>query len=723
MNLHRSIFTVLLFLLLAVLLVQRIREQLNYGQVHVRFGKETAASVAAVHAIGHGGEVWSLTRREDDRSAFSQFGKSGPLISLRVFAKEGVSSTPLVEEVRIGENWCQPSWPVPLRKGPLPFIPSPESSKLRASLKISEYVPENFSRWNSLDPCESFNWQGDQWLLVTPFFQALVFLLVPWYLYRLICQMTRFGGNPGHVGDPFKFGVSRWAVLGRGLVSLVLVFTLFLALHQLYCALPTFFRIRWGNQFIASLSLISAIGSLTFVYCRRIVGLPGDRERLKLVSLLLVIAGVLKVLWVLLLDSVQTGDYEKYLSYGQQMASGDWNSFSGREYYGFPVFLRRAFVWTYPLLSVGGSGLRVIETTNVILQLLTGMMFLWMVSRMFSLSVACCSLPFLFLYPGFWYATTIVSHNTPGYFWMLAVWCVFEILRTLEQSAPGDSPGSARMIRRVLVCATLGLCLGLLELSKSYNQILLLSLACFAILELLSTTRQIDDNSNRQIWSRRLRICFFVAAACLISIRIERTVGAVITAKAGPFQTLPFLDHILAVDSQTDGSARYVDWWKRDFFPLVSGPTRQELAVRKLMHEKLTGGTLTFTGILLKNRFYSDQVMDYPNRAFGARKDSVEGLQEVYRVPWYGTQRRVIYAVYCVLLIGAVLRCFLLPLFAVTRAELFPLIFCVGGFFILVLIAESCPYYGEIAVFPMTWSTGLVLERFCRSVVAAGGDK
>ena len=279
------------------------------------------------------------------------------------------------------------------------------------------------------------------------------------------------------------------------------------------------------------------------------------------------------------------------------------------------------------------------------------------------------------------------------------------------------------MIRRVLVCATLGLCLGLLELTKSYNQILLLSLACFSILELLSTTRQIDDNSGRQIWSRRLRICLFVGVACLISIRIERTVGAVIDAKAGPFQTLPFLDHILAVDSQTDGSARYVDWWKRDFFPLVSGPTRQELAVRKLMHEKLTGGTLTFTGILLKNRFYSDQVMDYPNRAFGARKDSVEGLQEVYRVPWYGTQRRVIYAVYCVLLIGAVLRCFLLPLFAVTRAELFPLIFCVGGFFILVLIAESCPYYGEIAVFPMTWSTGLVLERFCRSVVAAGGDK
>jgi len=723
MKRHRSIFIVLLTLLFAVLLIQRIREQLNYGQVHLRLSRETGASVAKVEAIGTAGVIWQLTRREDDRNTYSQLGKSGPLVALRIFSKEGAASTPVVEEVRIGENWCQPSWPVPIRQGPLPYSGSPESTENQGSLKISEYIPEHFSTWNSLDSFGGFNWQGDQWLMVTPFAQSLLFSIILVFLYRAICRLRRFGDHTDFTQQTFQFSTGLLPAAGRGLVALIVVAGIAIALHQLFCQLPTFYRVRWGNQFIASLSLIFALGSLIFTYCRRIVNAPEDRDRLKLASLLLIVAGLLKVLWIILIDSAQTGDYQKYLSYGQQMASEDWDSLTGREYYGFSVFLRRAFVWTYPLFSIAGSGLRVIEASNIVLQLLTGIMFLWLVSRMFCVSVACCSIPFLFLYPGFWYATTIVSHNTPGYFWMFAAWCVFEILRTLEQSLPGDSPGSTRMIRRLLVCATLGLCLGLLELLKSYNQILMLSLACFAILELLSITRQIDENSGRQIWLRRLRICLFVGAACLISFRIERTVGAVIYAKAGPFQTLPFLDHILAVDSQTDGSARYADWWKRDFFPLVNGPTRLELAFRKVMHEKLTGGTLTFTGILQKNRFYSDQCMDYPNRSFGALTGSVEGLQEVYRVPWYGTQRRVIYAVYCVLLIGTVLRCFLAPFFAVTRPELFPLCFCVGGFFALLLLAESCPYYGEIAVFPMTWSTGLVLERVCRSFVAKGGDR
>jgi hypothetical protein len=723
MNLHRSIFTVLLSVLFAVLLFQRIRDEANYGQVHVRFSRDTGASVAKVYAIGPGGLAWPLTRREDDRNTFSKFGKSRPLVSFRVFPKHDATLPPLVEEVRIGENWCQPSWPVSLRKGPIPVVIPPASADTTLSSNVSEYVPENFSHWSFLDSNGCFNWQGDQWLLVTPLVQALAFVLVPWYLCRLISRMLTFGGNHSNSGDSFEFGGSRLAVLGKSTAPLVLAVVLFLALHQLYGLLPTFYRIRWGNQFLASVCLLLASGTVIFAYCRRIVSLPGDRERLRLAALLLIIAGVLKVLWILLLDSDQTGDYRNYLSYGQQMAAGDWNSFEGRERYGFWLFLRRAYVWLYPLLSITGGGTGAIETANVLLQLLTGGMFLWLVSHMFSVSVACCSLPFLFLYPGFWYATTIVSHNTPGYFWMFAVWCLFERLRLMEQSPRGDSSGSARIIRRATVCVALGFCFGLLELTKSYKPILLLSLACWAMLNVLSTPPKTGDNPNPQIWFRRLRICLIVAVALVISSQISNRVDGVIETKAGPFEPMPFLDNILGVDSQTDGSAIYVDWWKRDYFPVVSGPIRRELAVRKLLHEKLTGGVITFTGILLKNRFYSEQCMDYPHRAFGALKNSMEGIQEVYRVPWHEMQERAVFAIYCVLLIGAVLRCLLIPLFAVTQAELFPLCFCVGGFFILVLIAESCPYYGEIAVFPMTWSTGLVLERFCRSIVAAEDDK
>lgn len=721
MNRRRSIFAVLLSLLFLVLLFHRLREQLNYGQVHVRFSKETGASVAKVDAIGPGGAVWPLTRREDDLSTFSQFGKTGALLSFRVYSREGVSAIPLVEEIRIGENWCQPSWLVPVRNGPRPVSIQQESSTILYG-HIIEYNPASFSRWDSLDLKESFNWQGDHWLLITPLLQGLVFLLVPWYFYRFICKLVTFESNPGNVRDTFQFGGSRLAGLASWFASLVVVLVLILLLHQLYCILPIFFGPRWGNQFVASLSLIFTIGTVTFVYCRRIVSLNEDRKRMRLAGLLLLVTGVLKVLWILLIDTDQTGDYKKYLSYGQQMAAGDWSSFEGR-WNAFSLFLRRAYVWLYPLLSITGGGRTVIEASNVLLQLLTAVMFLWIASRMFCVSVACCSLPFLLMYPGFWYAPTIVSHNTPGYFWLLAVWCLFEILRMLEEPLVVGTSGVRRLIQRAFVCLNLGICLGLLELTKSYKPIVLLSLASMAILDTLSRHMQIGSNSGCYKWFRYKRIWLFIGAACVISVCVERTVDAILVAKAGPISPSEFLEKILGVDSQTDGSAPYLNWWKRYYFPIVSGPERRELAVRKLVHEKLTGGIITFTGILLKNAFYSIQSMDNPLHTFGALSGKVEGFEEVRRVPWHGMQIRAVYATYSFLLLATAIRCFLAPLFPVTRSELFPLCFCGGGYIALVLVAESCPYYGEIAAFPMTWSTGLVLERLCRSFLAAGGDK
>ena len=85
--------------------------------------------------------------------------------------------------------------------------------------------------------------------------------------------------------------------------------------------------------------------------------------------------GLVKLLWIFNLDTAQTGDYQKYMDYGMQMASGDWASFSDDEHTGFLIFLRRAFVWTYPLSSGVVRGIIKPEVVNVLLQLCSTALF------------------------------------------------------------------------------------------------------------------------------------------------------------------------------------------------------------------------------------------------------------------------------------------------------------------------------------------------------------
>lgn len=716
----RFILPVLLCLVTATMLLLRIREQTNYGQVHVRVSGDSSSAVASILAVGPAGSLTKLVRRDDDAAIFSQFGATGPVHRIHVVTRPGVTQQPLVEEIRVGENWCTPSWQVPIVEGPI-IVPLPvelQQGEFRPA--ITEYVPGRFSSLNFLDVHEAINWQGDFWLLLTPCVEAAVMIVVPWFLYCLLRPIiVRSLGTsiPEQDLQLLNSGPGLAGLVSRGVLYLVMVFVAILVIHQLYWQIPDFRRIRWGNQFLVSTLLLLALGWAIRAYCCRMTRLVDDRARIRTAGLLLLGVGLIKLLWISSVDTVQTGDYQKYADYGMQMASGDWNSFSDREHTGFPIFLRRAFVWTYPLSLGVVRGIIQPEGVNVAFQLGSTVLFGWLVSRMFSVSVACCSIPFFVLYPGFWYAPTIMSHNTPGYFWMLAAWCSFEKLRQSAGECLSEHRTGWHRPAFLMWCLTLGICLGLMELTKLLNQMLIAGLVLVAGLELL---RRLAGDGNVLAFSSRrsaLLFCGGLIVAMLISSRAVKLVDQQVLQRAAPV-SLPstsFVDHILGVDSETDGSAIWVNWWKRDYFPLLSGSLKEQLAVRKLLHEKLTCGIQAFSGVLRRNHFYSLQSMDYAWRAFGGRAGSTEGAQEVYRVPWCGMQRRLIQGTCLLLLFCTAARILLGPICAVTAAELFPLCFSVGGYLAIVLLAEAAPYYGEIGVFPMIWSTGLIVERSCRS--------
>ena len=719
MNYKRFILLVLFCLVAATMLLLRIREQTNYGQVHVRVSGDSSSAVASVQAVGPGGALSKFFRRDDDAAIFSQFGAISPVLRIQVVTRRGVTQQPVVEEIRVGENWCAPSWQVPIVEGPI-IVPLPvelQQGEFRPA--ITEYVPGRFSSLNFLDVHEAINWQGDFWLLLTPCVEAAVMIVVPWLLYCLLRPIiARSAGSSIPQPDLQRRHSGRGpaGLVSRGVPYVVLVFVAILVIHQLYWQIPDFHRIRWGNQFLVSILLLLLLGCAVGGYCRRITRLADDRSRIRTAGLLLLGVGLIKILWIFSVDTVQTGDYQKYADYGMQMASGDWTSFSDREHTGFLIFLRRAFVWTYPLSLGVVRGIIQPEVVNVLLQLGSTSLFGWLVSRMFSVAVACCSIPFFVLYPGFWYAPTIMSHNTPGYFWMLAAWCSFEKLRQSAGECLSEHRTGWHRPAFLMWCLTLGICLGLMELTKLLNQMLIAGLVLVAGLELL---RRLAGDGNVLAFSSRrsaLLFCGGLVGAMLISSRTVKVVDQQILQRAAPISqsSTSFVDHILGVDSETDGSSIWVNWWKRDYFPLLSGSLKEQLAVRKLLHEKLTCGIQAFLGVMRRNHFYSLQSMDYAWRAFGARARSAEGAQEVYRVPWFGMQRRLIQGTCLLLLFCTAARILVGPIFPVTAAELFPLFFSVGGYLAIVLLAEAAPYYGEIGVFPMIWSTGLVVERFCR---------
>lgn len=719
MKQKRFILSGLLCLVAATMLLLRIREQANYGQVHVRVSGDSSSAVASILAAGPDGSLSKLVRRDDDATIFSQFGATGPVHRIHVVTRPGVTQQPVVEEIRVGENWCAPSWQLPIVKGPI-FVPLPaelQKSDLRPA--ITEYVPGRFSTLSFLDSHRAINWQGDFWLLLTPCIEAAVMIVVPWFLYRLLhLFIVRSMRTSIPEQDLKRLHSGRWlaGLVSRAVLYVVVVFVAILVIHQLYWQIPDFHRIRWGNQFLVSILLLLVLGCAVWAYCCRITRLSDDRARIRTAGLLLLGVGLIKLLWISSVDTAQTGDYQKYADYGMQMAFGDWTSFSDREHTGFPVFLRRAFVWTYPLSLGVTRGIIQPEVVNVLLQLGSTALFGWLVSRMFSVSVGCCSIPFFVLYPGFWYAPTIMSHNTPGYFWMLAAWCSFEKLRQSASECLSEDRTGWHRPAFLMWCLTLGISFGLMELTKMLNQMLMAGLFLVVGFELLR--RLAGDGNVLEFSSRRsaLLFCGGLVIAMLISSRAVKVVDQQVLQRATPVSppSTSFVDHILGVDSETDGSAIWVNWWKRDYFPLLSGSLKEQLAVRKLLHEKLTCGIQAFLGVLRRNHFYSLQSTDYAWRAFGSRAGSTEGAQEVYRVPWCGMQRRVIQGTCFLLLFCAAARILLCPIFPVTAAELMPLCFSVGGYLAIVLLAEAAPYYGEIGVFPMIWSTGLIVERFCR---------
>ena len=697
------LYILLVAIAFATLLMLRVRLELNYGELHLGIPATVQTQGVEVFAKHLNGQLVPLVRREEDARLFSQLACSGPCSSLVITVPDSANFVPTDLEVRFGEHWGAPSIALPFSTEKTSDVAIRGGIPMKTWELTPRTVSSNYT-WGVRSAC---NWQGDIWLFVVPLLQVLLGFSVAKFFGKVGWQYFFAGRGEVLVVPPTGVDLESLPLTGW-LFSCVRYFFLLLISGQVWALLPGFVFVRWGNQFLALVVVVLGFGGLSHVYVRAVLRTADDSVRWKLAAFLLLFVVVVKLWFCWRFDAVQRGDYERYYRYGVAMATGDWGLIGDRAVLTRVAFLERSLVFTAPLISLFGKSLTVLELAALGIEILTVVLTMWLVTRMFSATVGCLTLPFLLFYPPFVFGTWVVGTTTPGFLVMLLVWCamqkLYEYFRFNLVTGKNGNVLSGWLLPTLVFCAALTL----LELLRVAGVFVYASAFVCSITGVLCLRRAGFVSSG----SRSLRLMFLLALTIylgFVSVRTGRNmVLSVIRRHVETGPSISLLSSLSAMDSATNGSGGTISNWR--FATLLNVPpnVRFELNWRKLLHEKLLVGVDAWLHPLRKNAYLA-LLQDFQNRVLGGVHGAREGFMSWTRVPWYSTLRLLTDGICLLLLMLTGMRVLGAYRLGVTRAELFPLCFVVLQYSAIVLLLEAGPYYSQILAFPLAWSSAGVL--------------
>jgi hypothetical protein len=699
---RRRIFLLALFLgCFLGALIYRYRNSLNYGQVHVKLPAEFASrddiSVAVKSKFGALGE---LVQSTDDPLIWGMRETVPSVVSLVLAADQRFEFRVNELTARLGEHWVSPFNDIsPAGEA----AELPEFSVPRKAFAIE--VPLSPVHRSAI-PSQStvVNWQGDLWLFLVPFLQSCLVVAVGLISVRLwsVLATEELAANAA-TSPMLRHSSKLLDVVGATLRVMFLI----LVAHQLRSVCYPLWNVRWGYQFLWASLIFVALVVLTWRYTRAICTSLSYRHQFKLLLGLLALAGIAKVIWVASFDSAQTADFRDYWRHGQSMAKGDWRSVSDPDYALLPVIAKRSYVFVLPLVKLFDASLTSMELINIVLQLLTVAMCVWLVQRMYDFKTACLAVPFLLIYPDFWYSPTVCTHDTPGYFWVVAFFCIFELVRIQVIRFSKEKLTGYRCICMGLLSVAMGVSFAMVELQRSFGPFLLLGIVLYFGVTLILIGQKIWLAD----WLRWMPTCVGILGMSFIAFTtaggIQRSITQELVSKVGPFKPTTTLAYLTAVDSTTDATWTNMHPWRFWYYPEVPESHKQELTIRKLVHEKLISGPKFWLCLLRKNQGLSNSTF-MMEEAFGG--SSSAGFNDALRVPWYSFNRFLCNACYAATLCLFVIRLIYIGRFPVTSAELYPLCYCVGQYLTILFTTELAFTYDQFTAFPLAWSSALVLR-------------
>lgn len=699
----RIVFVLLMFAAFFTAVWHRQKDELNYGQVHVRTAEHWKPHVVSVLVRLPDNSLRSLRSREEDRNVYSMLDNVSPVTSVVICTDTGFQPDDVPPEIRCGENWVSPYRELAVTELPRKLQTNQSSSG--EELVWWEFIPEPYSRSRRLAAPGTVNWQGDHWLISVPLLQTLVcslFLVSGFFLFRS-ARLSEPGGS--HNYRAVNLRATPLFSVSSGCVRCILIL---LILQQLAWFFPLLWGVRWGWQFlVALLGLLILLSGILF-YIREILRAGSDRRRMLIAGTFLLVSLILKLIWVSRIDSVQTGDYEKYWRYGQAIAANDVGLVGDQHWPTRILYLQRAWAFTSPIVQLFGSDFSALEISCVVLQMLTAVLCGWLIRRMFTLQAACSALPFLMFYPAFWYSPTLAAINNAGFLSMVAIWCLVQLSMTFLGNLYGRMLKLSDYFRWGCLTLLLSGFWALVDLQKSFGVFVILTsviTGSYAVLRYLG----MPDEQRPQKFFRTV----FLAVAMLyfswyFSRMIQRVANADLVRMNGPLPSVSMIQYLSSVDSTTNGDGRTLDNWRFAYVPMAPAPQRERLLMRKIFHEKVAVGIELWLCALRKNAFMTLQT-DYKNRTFGGYAKGVEGRWEFTRVPWNFAQNWMLQGFYSFMLLLALKRLLSSNQMPIATGELFPLVFVIGQYLVILFAMEAGPYYSHILGFPLAWSAGLVM--------------
>jgi len=713
----RKIWLVRIFLVAAIIagvFTFRTATGRHYGRLCVVLDEQVVANNSVgVFARGVDGVLRVLQPRPEDRRIWS-LQANWPAVDSLVIAGNQLTSEQISGlRIRLGASMIHGR---SMEVGSVTRLSakSPAAAELQRRFGFAEtweVVPKPaFAPLLSSD-ANCVNWLGTSSLLWLAVVQGCVACLGLHVLQRSLSRIAAL-----HLSST---EISEESLVWRTLTETIRLIMLICAAHLCWCWLSVVLTMTSPEELTLATAGAAATALLIAGWCYFVHTVRSD-FRLKLaMTAITVTVCVLKLCWLSTVEFRPFSDYREYHRYGALLADGDWESIRKGTGGAAAIFLRRAVTFAWPISSFVGTSISAYEVVNVLVQAATFMMLMVLISRMSSLRTAAFSLPLLLFYPELWYLTGVVTHNIPGYFWMVATWlAVDEFLRRAALQQIAGSGWLSRIAVTLISGVPAGILLSLLELSKSYGTLFLIGLAFCLLFGPHLPGSAIAPSGLRRVcgWQR---LCFFLTVL-MTEQSIIRTTDSILQTESG-LRLLPMgqLNYAAGVDPRTNASGDAVFIWLHYAYSLDL-KQMPRVAARKLLHEKIGTGFEFIRGLFRKNE------------VLARAADSMSLVQDNLRLPNADARpENVPYGLFqyafshwMAFLVGVMflLRLLLPGPLVKSAGELFPWVSVLTVMLAVYLVTEAHPYYSQNLIFLFCWSGGTTVERLlsCKGIRSTG---
>ncbi len=674
----------------------------HYARLMVSFGATTESASAAkvIFCRTSTGELLELAPDDLWTTVWSRYKRFPAVRSIVVGWYETGTELEALPEVRAGLNW-ETSRPVSIQR--LSAGPATETG-LRSFSAVAEYRPAATAGSRLIPTSDIMNWQGDGSLIAIAAVQAIIGTLVVCLVFHVL--------QIGHATEVDSSALQQKFSLAAVPLEIVRLILLALFGHQFWVFLQRTVSLSSAESTLIGSLLVPIPWLLIFFWVRGLCTNTNPQRVIFRMVLLTIAVSMVKLVWLSGIEFRPVGDYEAFLRLGTLAAEGRWEEIGqDRSYVAF-IYLRRAVFCVTPVVYCFGTGMWKLEVANVLVQAVSALLVCELVRRMFNLRAAACTLPFILLYPDFFYSSGMVSHNVWGYFWIPLAWLIYdEFQRRLDTDRSVKHAWLLQSALAACFAVAFGLSCTAIEFLKSYGVFMLAGIAIHlaakpVLLRLLSTA---PTQSNPAAGIRLLFCLLTVTVYTLCVGTLDRRLTELTGLQTPPQSTMQYFATMTASSFEEGHS---VTVWGNDYASIAPPDKRVGVLMRQLLFEKIANARAFLGSLSGKN-----SLLAFGSDAMVLTQDSAAGDNRTRRMVNFssgGGQH-----IFCEASVGLLTLLCLARLLHMHRIppsdrEFLPLLTTGAVLAVIYLLTEAHPYYSQNFAYPGSWSAGLVVSMINR---------